>query len=336
MAQDIDEIDDPAELEKVLEEFKFDDEPKEEGETPASEGTDSELDSDNTGDTDTGGGEPTGTEEPGKSDEEPKGEVAEKEEPEPVVEDPKADRIHVDLYTEQRKRGDVAERRADELERQLNESNRELEEARKASKSTEGEGDLTDEKKEELRDELGESAANLIISNHERAIAAEARSAKLEAEIAGQQGEAKFLASLVGHADQLKGWFEGMDNPDPEIAKEMDRRIQMAAKFDPIAEELYPDDKNKQNAYIEKQVINALDLKDSAPGKTETPDVKTPAKAEPSPTIGDMSGGAPTDDNSDEAFLARFETMDTASMSEAQLQAHLDRANRLLAKEAFG
>ena len=335
MAQDIDEIDDPAELEKALEEFPFDDEPNEEGETPTSEDTDSKLDSDNTGDTDTGGDEPTGTEEPGKSDEEPKGEVAEKEEPAPVVEDPKADRIHVDLYTEQRKRGDVAERRADELERQLNESNRELEEARKASKSTEGEGDLTDEKKEELRDELGESAANLIISNHERAIAAEARSAKLEAEIAGQQDEAKFLASL-DDSPQLREWYQGMHDPDPEIAKEMDRRMKLAVTFDAPAQALYPGDNKAQNAYIQKQVINALDLKETAPGKTETPDVKTPAKAEPSPTIGDMSGGAPTDDNSDEAFLARFETMDTASMSEAQLQAHLDRANRLLAKEAFG
>ena len=332
MAQDIDEIDDPAELEKVLEEFKFDDEPKEEGETPASEDTDSELDSDNTGDTDTGGDEPTGTEGPGKSDEEPTGEVAGKKELEPVVDPEKDHRVPVNLYTDTRKEKDEAVRRADELQRQLDDSNRELEEARKASKSTEGEGDLTDEKKEELRDELGESAANLIISNHERAIAAEARSAKLEAEIAGQQGEAKFLASLVGHADQLKGWFEGMDNPDPEIAKEMDRRIQMAAKFDPIAEELYPDDKNKQNAYIEKQVINALDLKETAPGKTEKPDVETPAKAEPSPTIGDMSGGAPTDDNSDEAFITRFQTMDPDLITQDQI----DRANRIMANEAFG
>ena len=331
MAQDIDEIDDPAELEKVLEEFKFDDEPKEEGETPTSEDTDSKLDSDNTGDTDTGGDEPTGAEEPGKSDEEPKGEVAEKEEPAPVVEDPKADRIHVDLYTEQRKRGDVAERRADELERQLNESNRELEEARKASKSTEGEGDLTDEKKEELRDELGESAANLIISNHERAIAAEARSAKLEAEIAGQRDEANFLASLED-TPELKKWYQGIHNPDPEIAKVMDDRMQLAVTFDASAQKLYPGDIKAQNAYIERQVINELDLKDSAPGKTETPDVKTPAKAEPSPTIGDMSGGAPTDDNSDEAFITRFQTMDPDLITQDQI----DRANRIMANDAFG
>ena len=309
---DIDEIEDPEELAKLLENEEFEDlddeggEPETEEEPEQAEEPDGESDSEEVAKDDPPAEKPAET-------------------PKPEESEPEKDhRVPVNLYTDTRKAKDEAERRAADLQRQLDESNQALEDARKTP-SEGAEVPLTDEDKEALRDELGDKAANLIIAQQERVVELQKQIEADKAAAQAQADEQEIIASMSETPD-LKKWFTGLESKDSEVAKASHERIEIAAGFEGLAQKKFPDSRSDQNKFIERQVKEWFGEDTKPDPAKDTPTETAKSRVDTSPSLGDMAGGSAGESDSDKAFLARFETMPEEDITDEIL----DRANRLM------